>query len=106
MNDEVLTAIIDESGSLQPWFESPNCKHAYKNNEQLISLSRSHLNALEKVEFPVGSRRRTQTFDPIIMRQLNEGLFHHILNSGQGRDGESRADAAGLGLDASSELQC
>jgi hypothetical protein len=104
MNDEVLTAIIDESSSPQPWFELPDYKHAYKNNEQLISLSRSHLNALEKVEFPAGSRWRTQTFDLVIMRRLNEGLSHHILNSGQGRDGESRADAAGLGLDASSEL--
>ena len=104
MNGEVLTTTINELGSPQPWFESPNCKHAFKNNKQLISLSRNHLNALEKIEFPAGSRQQTQTFDLVIMRQLNEGLSHHILNSGQGRDGESRADATGLGPHASSEL--
>jgi hypothetical protein len=32
------------------------------------------------------------------MRRLNEGLSHHILNSGQGRDGESRADDGGKTL--------
>jgi hypothetical protein len=62
------------------------------------------LKALEKVEFPAGFRRQTQTFDLVIMRQLNEGLSHHILNSGQGRDGGSRVDAAGLDPDASSGL--
>jgi hypothetical protein len=45
MNDEFLTAITDELGSPQLWFELPDCKRAYKNNKQLISLSRSHLNA-------------------------------------------------------------